>query len=282
MRFGPGGSGLLFMDVTYRSGARLPDELEYRFDVSTSEPTGLAERFRAGPTRVSQVEPARIGAPLFGERWLAGEGCCDTVTSHRGAIFPIDGTFYSPERFAIDWVRVGKNATLYDGPKDELSSYPTYGARIRSVADGRVVGTRDDQPEQTPGQFPNGLALNDFGGNYVVIKIAEGQYAYYAHLQKGSNGVRVQPGERVEKGQLIGKLGNTGNTDAPHLYFMLIGGKTPLTSGALPFETGSFRTQGTLTNYDAYLAGAKAKVSSGQRGEQRDRLPLHRTVNDFR
>ena len=184
--------------------------------------------------------------------------------------------------FAIDWVRVGKNGRLYDGLKDELSSYPTYGARIRSVADGRVVGTRDDQPEQKPGQFPSGLALNDFGGNYVVIKISEGQYAYYAHLQKGSNGVRVQPGERVEKGQLIGKLGNTGNTDAPHLHFMLIDGKAPLTSGALPFETGSFRTQGTLTNYDAFLAGAKAKVSSGQRGEQRDRLPLHRTVNDFR
>jgi hypothetical protein len=97
-RFGPGGSGLLFTDVTYRSGARLPDEFEYRFDVSTSEPTGLAERFRSGPTRVSQVEPARIGAPLFGERWLAGEGCCDTVTSHRGAIFSIDGTFYAQGR----------------------------------------------------------------------------------------------------------------------------------------------------------------------------------------
>ena len=281
-RFGPGVSGLLFMDVTYRSGARLPDELEYRFDVSTSEPTGLAERFRAGPTRVSQVEPAQLGAPLFGERWLAGEGCCDTITSHRGAIFPIDGTFYAPERFAIDWVRVGKNGRLYDGPRDELSSYPTYGARIRSVADGRVVGTRDDQPEQTPGQFPNGLALNDFGGNYVVIKISEGQYAYYAHLQKGSNGVRVQPGEQVEKGQIIGKLGNTGNTDAPHLHFMLIDGKAPLTSGALPFEIGSFRTQGTLTNYDAFLGGAKAEISPEQRGEQRDRLPLHRTINDFR
>ena len=50
-----------------------------------------------------------IGAPLFGKRWLTGEGCCDTLTSHRGAIFPIDGTFHSPERFAIDWVQVGTN-----------------------------------------------------------------------------------------------------------------------------------------------------------------------------
>jgi hypothetical protein len=281
-QFGPGVSGFLFMDVTYLVGARLPERLVYRFDVSTSELSGLANSFRAGPTHVSREEPAQIGSPLFGKRWLTGEGCCDTLTSHRAATFPIDGTFYAPERFAIDWVQVGKNGRLYDGPKDKLSSYPYYGAKIRSVADGRVVGTRDDQPEQKPGQFPDGLALSDFGGNYVVVKIADGRYAYYAHLQKGSQGVLVEPGDRVRKGQVIGKLGNTGNTDAPHLHFMLIDGKEPLTSHALPFEIDSFRTQGVLTNYDAFLTGAKAKISSGQRGEQRDRLPLHRTVNDFR
>ena len=281
-QFGPGVSGFLFMDVTYPVGARLPERLVYRFDVSTSEPTGLANSFRAGPTRLSGEEPARIGSPFFGKRWLTGEGCCDTLTSHRGAIFPIDGTFYAPERFAIDWVQVGKNGRLYDGPKDKLSSYPYYGAKVHSVADGRVVGTRDDQPEQQPGQFPTGLALIDFGGNYVVVKIAAGRYAYYAHLQKGSKGVSVQPGDRVRKGQVIGKLGNTGNTDAPHLHFMVIDGKEPLTSHALPFEIDSFLTQGVLTNYDAFLGGAKAETSPEQRGEQRDRLPLHRTVNDFR
>jgi murein DD-endopeptidase MepM/ murein hydrolase activator NlpD len=281
-RFGPGVAGFVFMDVTYPVGARLPDRLEYRFDVSTSTPTGLAESFRAGPTRVAEEDPARIGAPLFGKRWLTGEGCCDTITSHRGAIFPIDGTFHAPERFAIDWVKVGENGRLYDGPKDKLLSYPTYGAKIRSVADGRVVATRDTEPEQTPGQFPSGLALNDFGGNYVVIKIGEGRYAYYAHLQKGQKGVLVEPGDRVEKGQVIGKLGNTGNTDAPHLHFMLIDGKAPLTSSALPFEIGSFRTRGVVANYDAFLGGQKAEISSKQSGEQRSRLPLHRTVNDFR
>jgi murein DD-endopeptidase MepM/ murein hydrolase activator NlpD len=116
----------------------------------------------------------------------------------------------------------------------------------------------------------------------VVVKIGDGQYAYYAHLQKGSDGVRVQPGERVRKGQVIGELGNTGNTDAPHLHFMMIDGKAPLTSGALPFEIDSFHTRGVLTNYDEFLGGAKAQISRQQRDEQRNRLPLHATVNDFR
>lgn len=123
-RFGPGVSGFLFMDVTYPVGARLPEELRYRFDVSTDKPTGLAESFRAGPTRVSQEEPTRIGSPLFGERWLAGEGCCDTITSHRRAIFPIDGTFHAPERFAHDWVKIGKNGGLYGGAQGRALQLP--------------------------------------------------------------------------------------------------------------------------------------------------------------
>jgi hypothetical protein len=280
--FGPGVSGFLFMDVTYPVGARLPEKLYYRVDVSTSAPTGLTDRFRAGPTYVSGAEARHIGSPLRGKNWLTGEGCCDERTSHRAAIFPTDGIFHGPERFAIDWVQIGENDRLYKGPRDELSSYPYYGANLYSVADGLVVETRDDQPEQTPGQFANGLALNDFGGNYVVIKIADGTFAYYAHLQKGKKGVLVEKGDRVSEGQAIGKLGNTGNTDAPHLHFMLIDGKAPFTSRALPFEIDSFRTQGRLTNYDDFLGGAKAQISAEQRGEHRNRLPLHRTVNVLR
>jgi len=98
-QFGPGVSGFLFEDVSYPSGARLPEKLNYRFDVSTSTPTGLAESFWAGPTLVvGQEDPMHIGAPLFGKRWLTGEGCCDTVTSHRAGIFPIDGTFRAQQR----------------------------------------------------------------------------------------------------------------------------------------------------------------------------------------
>jgi murein DD-endopeptidase MepM/ murein hydrolase activator NlpD len=144
------------------------------------------------------------------------------------------------------------------------------------------VRTRDTEDEQTPGKFPTGLALNDFGGNYVVVDIGDGRYAYYAHLQKRTKGVLVERGDRVREGQVLGKLGNTGNTDAPHLHFMVIDGKSPLVSNALPFEIDAFRTRGTLTNYDAFLGGARAEISPEQSGAQRGRLPLHRTVNDFR
>jgi Peptidase family M23 len=281
-QFGPGVGGFLFMDVTYRRGQRLPDRLEYRFEVSTSAPTGLPESFSAGPTLVSRQSAVEIGAPLSGAGWLAGEGCCDTITSHRGAIFPIDGTFHAPERFAIDWVQVGQNGKLWEGPRDELSSYPYYGAKVRSVADGRVVATRDTLEEQTPGTLPSGLAPEEFPGNYVTVDIGDGRYAVYAHLQKGDEGVLVARGDRVREGQVIGKLGNTGNTDAPHLHFHIMDGPSFLLSNGLPFEIDSFRTVGRLTNYDAFQEGASAEISPEQSGEHRRKLPLHRTVNNFR
>jgi hypothetical protein len=281
-QFGPGVGGFLFMDVTYRRGERLPDRLEYRFEVSTSEDIGLDNSFQAGPTLVAQDDPVVVGAPLSGKRWLAGEGCCDTITSHRGAIFPLNGTFHSPERFAIDWVQVGTNGKLWEGPRDELSSYPYYGAKVRSVATGRVVATRDTEEEQTPGTSPSGLALDEYGGNYVTVDIGDGRYAFYAHLQKGDEGVLVERGDRVREGQVIGKLGNTGNTDAPHLHFHIMDGPSVLLSNGLPFEIDSFRTVGRLTNYDAFQEGAAAEISPEQSGEHRRKLPLHRTVNNFR
>ena len=84
------------------------------------------------------------------------------------------------------------------------------------------------------------------------------------------------------KGQVIGKLGNTGNTDAPHLHFHIMDGPSFLLSNGLPFEINSFRTEGRLTNYDAFQEGAPAKISPEQSGGHRRELPLHRTVNSFR
>jgi hypothetical protein len=66
----------------------------------------------------------------------------------------------------------------------------------------------------------------------VVVKIAPKRFAFYAHMQPGS--LRVKEGDRVRKGQILGLLGNTGNTDAPHLHFHIMDGPSPLQSNGLP------------------------------------------------
>jgi murein DD-endopeptidase MepM/ murein hydrolase activator NlpD len=55
---------------------------------------------------------------------------------------------------------------------------------------------------------------------------------FSAHLKPGSVAVRV--GDRVRQGQRLGLLGNSGNTDFPHLHFQLTNGASPAASDGLP------------------------------------------------
>jgi murein DD-endopeptidase MepM/ murein hydrolase activator NlpD len=52
-------------------------------------------------------------------------------------------------------------------------------------------------------------------GNYITIKHQFGFYTRYAHLQSA----RVNKGDKVQQGQVIGYLGNTGQTTGPHLHY---------------------------------------------------------------
>ena len=60
---------------------------------------------------------------------------------------------------------------------------------------------------------------HDLYGNHVIIEHADGMRTLYAHLHTDS--ISVFEGERVSQGQRIATLGNTGNSDGPHLHFEL-------------------------------------------------------------
>ena len=113
----------------------------------------------------------------------------------------------------------------------KTESYPYFGADIHAVADGPVVGMLEGLPEQIPGKSPTGLRLEEYGGNHIVQDIGNGNYAFYAHLKTGS--VKVKVGDQLSTGQVIAALGNTGNSDAPHLHFHVMSTPDPLRSDGL-------------------------------------------------
>src|SRR6266508_1225374 len=262
-----GGSGVLFMDVTLAEDAMVPRALKHRFQVAVSKPEGKpssgtdrdptpqppqTQSFIGAPLDVGKPAVV-IAPPLKGPRWVVAGGCCDTITYHRGATLPINGAIRVAERYAIDFVQLDDKNKIASGPIDKLSSYAVFGREIYSVADGTVVAMADDRPEQVPGKLPEGITLQMALGNYAVVDIGEGRFAFYAHMQPGS--LRVKPGDKVTTGQVLGLLGNSGNTDATHLHFHVMDRASPLLSDGLPYAFTSFTGEGRVTDEQPLFSG---------------------------
>ena len=101
------------------------------------------------------------------------------------------------------------------------------GTPVFSMVDGTVVEARSGYPDNPQG-IPLSQALTMDLGNYIKIVPSNnrGVVISYFHLTGASNGVMVEEGMTVEKGQVIGHSGNSGRTTGDHLHVdMLVGGK---------------------------------------------------------
>lgn len=288
-----GGSGIMFMDVTLDRGAAIPKALKHRFAIAVSNtppsnsggdrdptPEPLQDITFVGDSLEVAARAVVLSPPLKGSRWVVGGGCCTPYSYHRGATLPINGTIHVAERYAIDFVQLNDNNMLNSGPPDQLSSYAFFGEEIYSVADGTVVAITDGLPEQVPGKLPEGATIQMAAGNHIVVDIGEGRFAFYAHLQPGS--LKVMMGDKVVTGQVLGLLGNSGNTDTPHLHFHIMDGPSPLVSNGLPYVFTAFTGQGMLTDERPLFMGGKVSVEEhALAGPHSDQLPLNDQVVSF-
>lgn len=193
---------------------------------------------------------------------------------------PINGKFVAFERFAIDFAQLNPENKLYAGPRDKLSSYAYVGARVLAVADGTVVNLQDGRPEETPPNYPQGYDLLQLLGNFVIVDIGHSHFAFYAHFQP--NTLKVHKGDKVRRGQVLALLGNSGNSDAPHLHFAIEDGPLPFVSNGVPFVFSSFTTTGAVTNsFDDIAAGAAAEIGAARAGPHHNELPLNDDVITF-
>jgi len=117
-------------------------------------------------------------------------------------------------------------------------------------------------------------------GNRVVVDIGEGRFAFYAHMQPGS--VRVKVGDKVKTGQVLGLLGNSGNTDTPHLHFHVMDGPSPLVSNGLPYVFTGFTGQGRVTDEQPLWTGDAITIDKDAlAGPHQNQLPLADQVVSF-
>jgi len=85
----------------------------------------------------------------------------------------------------------------------------------------RAVVSRSDDNVPLTEKRAVPITLDTLGGNLVVLDIGNGRYATYAHLIPQS--LRVSVGARVRRGQVLGRLGNSGNSH-PRISTSQLGG----------------------------------------------------------
>jgi len=197
--------------------------------------------------KVNYSTPITIAPPVYGDNWLAAEAPVNT-NHHRQGLFGLEGalpgTPVVSQRYAIDWMQYGPNGKLYKTDASTNEDFWRYGQEIHAVADGVVMDARNDIPSNVPFQELPPVSLVTVAGNNVVQEIGDtGVYALYAHMIPGS--VRVKIGDKVKKGDVLGLLGNTGNSDAPHLHFHLDRSKDALFGEGVPYQLESYQLEGS-------------------------------------
>jgi hypothetical protein len=189
--------------------------------------------------------PVVVDFPLRGEGWVAINSPGDRVPSH--------GTDLLGQRYAYDLLmvderrrphtsRAGLVWTLLLGVRTR-DCY-AWGAPIHAPFDAEIVRAVDGLPERgwihpvrelahvvwngityRPDRLPRIL------GNHVIARNGD-LHAAFVHLAPGS--VAVREGQQVVTGEVLGRVGHTGNSTNPHLHFQLMDSADPLTARGVP------------------------------------------------
>jgi hypothetical protein len=235
----PSTLALLFIHVTMPEGQTAPARLAQRVHVrAEAAPPGQQEITETGGDVTVDTQPVVvIGPPLRGAGYVSADSCCD-ATRHTRAALPVNGRVWVAQRYAVDWEQLDDANRIYHGPRENLASYTIFGREAIAVADATVASVTDGLPEQTPGKYPENISIEQADGNSVVLDLGNHRYAVYAHLQPGK--IRVHPGDAVKRGQVLGLVGNTGNSVAPHLHFHVVSNPSPLAANGLPYQIDHF------------------------------------------
>jgi len=194
---------------------------------------------------VSHESIPTLSPPFNGGIWVAGDGPAND-SDHRRSIFAIDGHIYSPERFAIDWVKVGPNGDSRHEGTTKNENWWGWGEPVLAVADGKITEAVDEFSDNTPRVLPP-VTLDNIAGNHIILQIGRDRFVTYAHLQKGS--VKVRSGDQVHRGDVLALLGNSGNTTGAHLHLQVTDRNSVLQAQGIPFVFADFTYLGPGSDY---------------------------------
>jgi murein DD-endopeptidase MepM/ murein hydrolase activator NlpD len=195
-----------------------------------TQPIGAAPRAEIDVAEVARSEdtqPLELALPVDGV-WIVSQGYHGTE-SHRGHA-----------AYALDLVKLDAEGRAYARSGRRTQDWYSFGAEVHASADGVVVRAID--------RFPDNPAWAKGKDTNSVIVRHRAVLSEYVHIQQGS--LRVREGDRVSRGQVIARCGNSGS-ETPHLHWALLSSLEPIrTRPAIfaPYEVrdadGTWRTAG--------------------------------------
>lgn len=213
------------------------------------------------------IEPLPVESPLKGE-WM--------VLNSPGTKVPSHGTDFLGETYAFDLLQVNwnhkpikfykKSVLDYFLGKVHLTDCYCYGKPIYAPISGTVVEALDGYPERDPVQplhdisvafknawffDPKKQSIQEVAGNFVIIQ-GDKACAVLVHMKKDS--IKVKKGDAIKSGDLVGNIGHSGNSTAPHLHFHLMDSPDPVTAKGVPC---------CFKEYELYQNGILVNVKNG-------------------
>lgn len=123
------------------------------------------------------------------------------------------------QRYAYDFEIRKDNLPYHDNYLD-LNNFYCYKKEIIAPFDGLVVDIKNDYLDtKVLNNRPIINESNDARGNYILIKHPNNEYSLICHILK--NSFKVNIGDFVKQGEVLGLIGNSGNTDGPHIHFSI-------------------------------------------------------------
>lgn len=236
-RIGGGQSAVAYLCLAFDRNAAVPQKLRHRvlLDGATADSPVIDTHH----TRLKV-----LASPLAGANWRADNGP-SIESHHRTGLFVAGGAAQIARRYAIDW-KIYEDGNMYSGDARDVRSYFAYGKNVLAVADGVIVQARDGMPNNIP-RTKDGftpavpITMDTVMGNFIVLALGDGQFAQYVHLQPDS--LRVKAGEQVKRGQILARVGNSGDARWPHLHFQISDNSEILASEGLPYLIDRFKLQ---------------------------------------
>lgn len=187
--------------------------------------------FRAYPSsHGDRPSDVRFRLPLDGPVTVAWGG--PTLAANYHAVMP-------DQRWAYDLL-VATDGRSYDRDGTRLEHYFAYGRAVRAPADGIVHTVHDGEPDEPIGHWQVRRPM----GNYVILEVAPREYLFMAHFQRGS--IAPARGARVRAGDVIGRVGNSGNASEPHVHLHLQDTPDALLGEGIPMYFHDYRARGVL------------------------------------